>query len=136
MEWLAGMRMTEARMNDHSADEETTSGLAAATGWSINSFSGRKVNGVTTVVVSMNRTGGAFSASATGDTTNTSVVTLPVGWRPQDAMNTSFDKSGVADGNVTIATSGLVQVTSMSPTATINTNDDVTFFATWISENG
>ena len=84
----------------------------------------------------MNRTGGNFSAGSTGDTTNTSMCTLPIGWRPPDAMNTSFDKSGVADGNVTIATSGLVQVTSMSPTATCATNEDISFFAVWVSENG
>lgn len=136
MEWLAGMRMTAERLNDNTADEETTAGLTAATGWSINDFQGRKVNGITTVYISMNRTGGTLTASAAGALTPTLVCTLPIGWRPPDTIIENFDKSGVADGAVSILATGTCTIQSMSPTATIAVNNDITWFAQWISENG
>lgn len=135
MEWLAGMRISAARMNDNTAEEETTAGLVMASGWSENNFQGRKLNGVTTVSMSLNRTGGTLTSSSNGSIPVTLVATLPIGWRPLDTVIENFDKSGVADGSVTILPDGTCTIKSMSPTATIAVNNDITFFAQWISEN-
>lgn len=136
MEWLAGMRMTAERLNDNTADETTTSGLVVATGWAASSFVGRKVNGVTTVLVVVSRTGATLTASSSGSITNTLAATLPVGWRPQDTLIENYDKAGVADGSVTILSNGTCTVKTLSPTATIASGSAITFFASWISENG
>lgn len=137
MEWLAGMRMTAERLNDNTADEETTAGLTVATGWSLNGFQGRKVNGITTVYVSLNRTGGTITATSAGALSSGPVLacTLPIGWRPPDTIIENFDKSGTADGGVSILATGTCTIQSMSPTATITLNQDITFFSQWISEN-
>jgi len=136
MEWLAGMRMTAERLNDNTADEETTAGLTVATNWSLNGFQGRKVNGITTIYVSLNRTSAtALTASAAGALGPQLVCTLPVGWRPPDTVIENFDKSGTADGAVSILPTGTCTIQSMSPTASIAQNQDITFFCQWISEN-
>jgi hypothetical protein len=136
MEWLAGMRMTAERLNDNTADEETTAGLTVATNWSLNAFQGRKVNGITTVYVSLNRTSATvLTASSAGAIGPQLVCTLPIGWRPPDTIIENFDKSGTADGGVSILATGTCTIQSMSPTATITQNQDITFFSQWISEN-
>lgn len=137
MEWLAGMRLTEDRLNDNTADEETTAGLTVATGWSLNGFQGRKVNGITTVYVSLNRTGATITATSAGALSGGPVLgcTLPIGWRPPDTIIENFDKSGVADGGISILATGTCTIQSMSPTATIASGNDITWFSQWISEN-
>lgn len=137
MEWLAGMRMTAERLNDNTADETTTSGLVIASGWSSGTLTGRKVNGVTTVLVTVVKTTPTITASSTGAfPAATLACTLPVGWRPQDTLIENYDKSGVADGAVTILSNGTCTVKTLSPTATIASGNTITFFASWISENG
>lgn len=135
MQWLAGMRMTEDRLNDNTADETTTAGLTAATNFAVSSFEGKKVNGVTTVNCVVTYTGSALVATSAGNVTpDVLACTLPVGWRPPETVTTSFDRSGTADGSISISTSGACTVRTMSPNAT-GTTGTVTFFAEWISEN-
>lgn len=136
MQWLAGMRMTEDRLNDNTADETTTAGLVAATNFTVSSFSGKKVNGVTTVNCAVSYSASALTATSAGNVTpDVLACTLPVGWRPPETVTTSFDRSGTADGSITILTNGTCTVKTMSPNAS-GTTGTVTFFAEWISENG
>lgn len=136
MRWLGGMRITADRMNDHSADEETIAGAIAATGFSVASFSGRKVNGVTTITLNLTRTGSDITEIATnsGNISDTAMATLPVGWRPPDLMETSWD-NGFNDGGATISTSGVITARTCSGSNGLAQSSNPRITATWISEN-
>jgi len=133
--WRAGMRITAGRLNDNAIEAQTSSGVVAPSGWTTNSFQGYKKGGVTTVVVVMTYSGSVITASSAGNITDTLCATLPAGWRPPATVVTSFDRSGVADGSVSIAPDGTCLLKSMSPTATINGGNNVSFMATWVSGN-
>lgn len=134
--WLAGMRVTADRLNDHTAEEETTTGATAATGFSVSDFQGRKVNGITTITITCTRTGAAIAEGATntGNISDTAMVTLPSGWRPQELMEAIWD-SGFNDGGATISTAGVITLRTTSGNTGIATNHNPRVSATWISEN-
>ena len=138
MRWLNGLKMTDSRLNDHSADDQITSGLAVSTGWSVASFTATRLSGFTFVELFITRTGAdiaespAGSGNLTGDPT---ICTLPDGWAPPRAMNTVWG-NGSTDGEATIITSGAVQLRSISGSAGIATGTNVRITALWPSENG
>jgi hypothetical protein len=132
--WLAGMRITADRLNDNTLETSTTSGLVAATNFSVNSFSGRKVNGITTVNGSVQYTGAGINVTNPGDNiADTAICTLPTGWRPSEAVNCIWS-DGSRDGEASIATSGVVTIrTTLND---ITTSANLRFYTSWISENG
>lgn len=134
--WLAGMRVTADRLNDHTLEDSTTSGATAATGFSLTSFSGRRVNGITTVVVVLSRTGANIgeTAAGTGNISNTDIATLPSGWRPPETLETIFN-NGVNDGAVTIATNGVMTADTTSGSSGIENGSTIRVCGMWISEN-
>lgn len=143
MQWLAGMRMTEDRLNDNIVEEQTTAGLTTATRFDNPTFLGKKVNGITTVNITVlrNDPGNANIAEVTATsagniTPDVLCCTLPVGWRPSETVTTSFDSSGTRDGSITILSNGTCTIKTMSPNSTMTDNSSVNFFAEWISENG
>jgi hypothetical protein len=140
------MRITADLLNDHTADEETTTGATASAGFDVTDFIGRKVNGITTITITCNRTGADIpqgttttGAHGTGNMGDTSMATLPVGWRPQELIEAIWD-SGFVDGGATINTSGVITLRTISGFGNAagdgldsGTNPRVT--ASWISEN-
>jgi hypothetical protein len=131
--WLAGMLITADRLNDHTLESSTTSGLVAATDFSVNSFSGRKVSGITTIHAYCEYTGAGINVAAVGDNiADTSMCTLPSGWRPPEIINAEWG-SGSVDGECTISTAGVVSLRSTLNDIATGSNIRVT--ATWISEN-
>lgn len=135
--WRAGMLLTSERMNDHSLEATTSTGATASTGFSVNSFSGRKVNGITTITISCTRTGANIgeTSAGSGNMGDTSFATLPSGWRPPELIEAIWD-SGFNDGGATINTSGVITLRTTSGSAGISTNDAPRVTASWISENG
>jgi hypothetical protein len=130
------MRITADRLMDHTIEVQTTTGLVAATDFSVSTFGGYKVGGMTTVNVVLTYTGAsAITANAAGNITDKQCCTLPSGWRPLFTISTSYDRSGVADGALTIASDGACTLKTLSPTATINSGNLITFMATWVSGN-
>lgn len=134
MRWLAGMRITAGRLNDHSLDDETTSGLVAGSGFEVNSFSGRKVSGVTTVHIYVQYTGNGLTISPNpgGNLGDVTIATLPSGWRPPETIN-AVEGDGSTIGEVTIGTSGIVSLRATVSSIPANRNMRIT--AVWISEN-
>ncbi|WP_193514843.1 hypothetical protein [Streptomyces griseoloalbus] len=121
---------------DHTIEAQTSSGVVAPTNWSVGSFQGYKVSGMTTVVLVMTYTGAsAITSSTAGNIGDTLCGTLPAGWRPLATLVTSFDRSGVADGSVSIAPDGTCMLKTLSPNATISGGNNVSFMATWVSGN-
>lgn len=135
--WRGGMRMTSDRMNDNTLQASTTTGATAATGFSVNSFSGRKVNGITTVTISCTRTGADITEAGggTGNIGDTTFATLPVGWRPPELIEAMWD-SGFNDGGATINTSGVITLRTTSGSNGIKGTEAPRITASWISENG
>lgn len=135
-QWLAGMRVTEDRLNDHAADETASSGVTAATNWAVTSFDGKKVSGITSVSLVMAYSGATITATSAGNITDTLMATLPVGWRPSESVTVTYESNGTRDGSVTISTAGNITLRTMSPTSTLASGSSVTMFASWISQNG
>lgn len=135
--WLSGMRLTADRLNDNTAEDETTTGATAATGFSVSDFQGRKVNGVTTITITCNRTGASIAEGATntGNIADTAMATLPSGWRPQELIEAMWD-SGFNDGGATISTAGVITLRTTSGNSGLANGTNPRVTATWISENG
>lgn len=127
-QWLAGMRITADRLNDHSEFEEvTTTGLVAATGFTVSAFSGRKRSGVSFVDVFVTRSGADMTPSG-GNIADTAMCTLPEGWWPPELINAQWG-NGLADGECTIGSDGQILLRSANGTIGNNTNLRVT--ASW-----
>lgn len=143
--WLPGMKITAARLNDFTATT-TTSGLTAATGWSVSSFQGRKVSGITFVEMFVTRTGANITevASNTGNISpDVDMCTLPAGWCPQETINATYG-NGTVDGECTISTAGVVTIRSISGSGSSGSGisgtagsgaSNVRVTAVWVSEN-
>ncbi|WP_405676925.1 hypothetical protein OG292_19935 [Streptomyces sp. NBC_01511] len=132
--WLAGMRITADRLNDHTVDETATSGATASTGWTISTFEGRRVSGVTTVNLLVTRTGAdvAQSAADSGNiVSDPPIATLPIGWRPPSTANGIYG-NGAVDGEFSINTAGVVLIRSISGATGIVSGTNVRIFCTWI----
>lgn len=129
--WLAGMQITADRLNDHTADASTTSGLVASSGFAVNDFTAHKVAGVAEVHCYLNRTGGTITAT-TGNITDTAMCVLPAGWRPDHTINGTFG-DGTSSGEAILTSSGTVTIRTASSDITNGRN--IRFSATWIIEN-
>jgi hypothetical protein len=130
-QWLAGMRITAARLNDNTPVALATS-PTAATNFTVVSFSGENAGGQTTFAVVLNYTGAsAITGTSTGNITpDVACCTLPPNCRPQATMFLLFDKAGVAAGSLRVAPTGICTLVSLYPTATItNTIPDTVNFS-------
>lgn len=134
--WRSGMRMTADRMNDNTLRTFTTTGAIASTNWTVNSFSGRKINGITTITISCTRNNSDINEIATnsGNIGDTSFATLPAGWRPPELIEAMWD-SGFNDGGATISTAGVITLRTTSGSNGIKVTEAPRVTASWISEN-
>ena len=126
------MRITADRLNDDTLEASTTSGLTAGTDFTVNSFSGRKLHGITTVEVFCQYTGTGVTL-VSGNLPDVTMCTLPAGWRPPETINTTWG-DGTESGECTIGTTGIISLRSSN--LSIPNNRGIRATATWISENG
>lgn len=112
----------------------TTSGLTAATGFSVGSFSGRKMGNLCQVGGVLTRTGAAL-----GPTTATGIhagnlagdpelCTLPSGYRPDTTIIITISTSWGTYG-ARVTPDGKITIYDGPPDASISTNDNITFSA-------
>jgi hypothetical protein len=137
VQWLNGLTMTPERLMDHTADDKVTSGLTVPTGWTVSSFTGIRVGGVTEVDIFVTRTGADINESSAGSgnlTGDPLMCTLPDGWAPPRPINAAWG-NGASDGEATIVTSGEVNLRSIGGSAGIATSTNVRVTAMWVSEN-
>lgn len=101
--------------------EVVTSGVTGvASGWSLNSFFGRRTAQVVTVDLYVNRTGTTITG---GDFADIQLCTLPVGWRPQHSTISGFwDNGGTGFGGSVVGTDGLVSLRNSSGNIATGTN--------------
>lgn len=148
MNWGPGSGSTDTNLyrgaaNQLKTDDDFVSNVAQSTsttvftigsGWTLAAAQARVTAGVTTVSIVATRTGGTITADAAGNIADTQVGTLTSGFRPGGGLTTqwTYDKGGVADGSVSIGTDGICTIKTLSPTATINNTDNVSFTAIFI----
>ncbi|MFE4333959.1 hypothetical protein ACFRQM_32455 [Streptomyces sp. NPDC056831] len=106
-------------------DVETIStGAVAASGFGLNSFAARRVGGVCSFTVEVTRTGTAIPSPAGGNIADTTVATIPTGWRPAyDVEGAASD--GYGDGGVRIGTNGTVILRTWSPGGSIQSTRNI-----------
>ncbi|KIF69248.1 hypothetical protein HY68_12670 [Streptomyces sp. AcH 505] len=105
-QWLAGMVITADRLNDGLDLVTTSSGLVAATGFSVTSFAGARIGRAFTLDMIMHRTGADITVSG-GNIADTDICTVPAGWRPTvGTINGQWD-DGTAEGGFVIGTNGV-----------------------------
>ncbi|WP_028814425.1 hypothetical protein [Streptomyces flavidovirens] len=103
--WLAGMRITAARLLTDTPTI-TTTGLVAASGFSVNDFRGARSGNVIVLDMYVQRTGAAIALTS-GNLPDTAACTAPAGWRPtHGTINGDWD-DGTATGGFVIGTDGL-----------------------------
>lgn len=99
----------------------TTSGLTAASGFTVNDFAGYREGRTTMIDCYVARTGGNINASG-GNITDTACCTLPSGWRPtHQTINGSWD-NGVVSGGFVVGTDGICTLRSAGGDITNGTN--------------
>ena len=132
--FTAGQQLTAASLNSNPVEATEDSGLVAATGFSVNSFSGRQVGKFVTVVVNLERTGSTIAqfTTHTGNIPDTSLCTLPSGWRPPETINAIFG-NGFVDGECVISTSGVISLRSVSGADGVRNGGNVQVSARWIT---
>lgn len=116
-----------------------SSGITASAGWSITSQSYRKYNNIVQVSINLTRSGTTITVPASGNIANTTVATMPSGYRPAfEAMAVSGSNGRIASG--AIDSGGAVVLTSVGTNSDntvaaqdIQTNDTFTLNATFIA---
>lgn len=101
-----------------------TAGFTAAAGWSITaSTRGRKIGPLVVLEINATRTGVALGSPATGDMSNTAVLSaIPAALRPAAAQPFHWIVDTAIDGGGGVSSAGAVSIYSMNPTASIPTN--------------
>ncbi|MET9510752.1 hypothetical protein ABZX62_20220 [Streptomyces flavidovirens] len=128
--WLAGMRITASRLLTDTPTI-TTTGLTAASGFSVLDFRGSRSGNVIVLDMYVQRTGAAIALTS-GNLPDTDICTVPAGWRPtHGTMNGDWD-DGTATGGFVIGTSGVC--TLRSSTGDIATSRNLRMHATFIIE--
>lgn len=106
----------------HSEVESQTTGLVAASGFSVNNLFARRTAQVVTVDVYMERTGADLTLSG-GNLPDTAMCTVPAGWRPQHStISGSFDNGVTGFGGAVLGTDGIVTLRSSAGTIGNGTN--------------
>ncbi|MEU1554305.1 hypothetical protein ABZ517_16500 [Streptomyces scabiei] len=128
--WLAGMEITAARLADGIDPTVTTTGLTAATGFTVNDFYGVKSGKNVELAMYLQRTGADITAT-TGNITDTQICTVPAGLRPTATSTiTGFWDSGSECGGFVIGTDGIC--TLRTSTDTINTNANLRLHVSFV----
>jgi len=113
----------------------TTTGLVAATDWSVNSFSGRKSAGVVYVTVDISRSGATFTpANTSGNVTpDLLVATIPTGFRPNQSLYI-MASTGIGHGSLRVNTDGTCELLTWIPDpVTITSGSNLRFTYTYIT---
>lgn len=132
----AGMRLTADLMMDHSLDDHSNAGVSSAVNFTFLSFLGRKVNGFTTVIITMLYQGSTLTAGSSGNIVgDPPIAVLPTGWTPPENIEGIFNKNDNGNGDCTISNNGTIAIKTLSANGTIASGNIVTAYFTWISEN-
>ncbi|MFD1658879.1 hypothetical protein ACFSL4_11835 [Streptomyces caeni] len=118
------------------AVETTTTGVTAATDWSVAWYSARRTGGVCSFTLALIRTGADLTATAAGTTNPGNVAdqlmaTLPAGWRPA-GETTAAASDGYGTGAARIVADGSVQLIAWTTSGVIHTGNNVRISACFV----
>lgn len=125
--------LTDQWIDDDGNVDDTgwlTSGITAATGWSISSQRYRRIGQVVEVLVAVKRTGAAITVSATGDVSDTAVCTVPTGFTTSGAHGLHSQGGRVAA--YALLTNGIIYITACAPGGNIATGEALTIAGTYL----
>ncbi len=99
-----------------------TTGITSAAGWSLGSYNYRKIGALVYVNVPITRSGGTITPSADGNMADSTVFTLPAGYRPTVALGLH---SGNAQriGTFGVSTGGVVTLVANANAVNIINGD-------------
>lgn len=118
-QWLAGMEITADRLNDGVSPTVITTGLTAASGFTVTNFSGYKIGHTAYIFATVTNTS-AISMSSGNITPDVTIASLPSGWWPLDAVNGIYG-NGAMDGEWVIV-NGDIQIRSAVANIASNTS--------------
>lgn len=108
---LCGQVLDSSTLASVAVDASTTSGLTAATNFSVNSFYGAKKGGICTIFTNCQRTTSTLTQTSGNITPDTLMCTVPSGYRPPIELNgiwgdgTSFGEAAFyPDGTIYLRT--------------------------------
>lgn len=107
----------------------TSSGASASAGFTVTTFTGRKVAGVTSATLFVACTS-TITATA-GNIPDTAMVTLPAGYRPPETISVGWS-NGTVEGEATITAAGLVALRTCTG-ASLASGTNVRLHAVWIN---
>ncbi|MFJ3780490.1 hypothetical protein [Streptomyces sp. NPDC090093] len=111
--------------------ETTTTGATALTGWTLQSFGGRRTRGVASVTAVVTRNGADINANSAGNINDEPILTLPAGWRPALEYEAAAS-DGFASGGVFLSTSGQLTLRTWSPNGALVAGRYVRVSATYV----
>ncbi|MGW0495038.1 hypothetical protein ACWD0Z_06245 [Streptomyces sp. NPDC003007] len=128
--WQPGMRITDGRLNDGIDPTIVTTGLVPASDFTVNDFYASKSGRSVMVHCYLQYTGAGLTVSPDpgGNLPDTTMCTLPDGWRPPTTINACFG-DGVQDGECTVSSSGVVSLRSVF--SSIENGRNVRVTANW-----
>jgi len=94
------MRVTAGRLKDGVSPTVVTTGLTAASGFTVTNFSGYKIGHMAYIFATITNTN-SISMTSGNITPDVTIGTLPSGWGPLDSVNGIFG-NGAMDGEFVI----------------------------------
>lgn len=109
----------------------STTGLTAGSGFTVTNFFGYSTCGVYTVHTYMTKTGSALTADSAGNLTDTTMCTLPSGWRPPTTLNAIWG-NGTTAGEATVDNTGVVTLRTATANGSITVSSNIRMTLTWV----
>lgn len=105
--WQPGMTITAARLMEGPNPVITTSGLVAASGFTVSDFRGYKCGKNVELNMYLFRSGATIAVSGAGNLADTACCTVPAGLRPTSGtINGNWD-DGTAEGGFVVGIDGI-----------------------------
>lgn len=119
------------------ATASTTTGVTAASGWSATIQALRVTSGVSTVNITLNRTGADLASGDLGGSSGNispdiEVCTIPAAWRPPADLYV-LASTGIGHGSIRIQTDGSCQLLTWIPSQGITSGSNLRFTYTFSS---
>jgi hypothetical protein len=96
--------------------------ITAGTDWTVDSYRVRRVGMVIFIRVSVTYTGAGFTTTTIGDVANSTIFTLPAGWRPGENSPLYVNRDGAHEWFGRANASGDVQLTHGQASQTLATS--------------
>lgn len=135
-QWLPGMRITADRLNDGLDPTTVTTGLVAATGFSVADFEARRLGSrlvsFTATLLNVSSTAlmsGTNNGNIAGDPV---IATLPSGWGPNEVVAAVWD-NGTVFGGAVIGTGGGISLRTITYNQAVGTGTNIRVAGTYIT---